>query len=412
MTEELKKMLGEVQKTFAEFQKANDERLKAIETKGKADPILAENVAKLEKALADKDTEYKAKMEALEVAMKRTPPASSQENKGNPDAIAHKAAFFGMIRKGNEEGLTALEKKTLQVGDDTQGGFLVPVDTSGRIVKKIFDTSPMRQYANVANISTDSLSGSVDTDEAEGGYVGESGTRGTNGTPKIGRWEIPVHEIYTQPDATQKVLDDAAFDLEGWLTAKVGDKLARIQNREFVLGASKIRGFLSYGIVTSPLSGDDYTAKRKVQAFKTGVNGGFAAVPNGGDILIDVQQALKDQYRAKAAWGMNRFTVGEVRKLKDSQGRYLWAPGIEAGKPSTLLNLPIAEFNDMPSIANDSLSIALADWSEAYQIVDRQGIRILRDPFTKKGFVLFYTTVRVGGDVVNFEALKLVQFKA
>lgn len=410
MSDELKKLLGEVNTAFAEYKKANDERLKAIETKGTADPQAVEKIAKLEKAIADKDAEYKSKLESIEVAMKRTPQGPDNGGNSSQESKAQKDAFLRMVRKG-EGRLSELELKTLQVSDDSQGGFLVPTDTSGRIVQKIFETSPMRQYASIANISTDALEGAVDADECEAGYVGEMSERSQTRNPTIGKWSIPVHEIYAKPRTTQKVLDDAAFDLEGWLVRKAGEKLARVENREFVLGASKIRGFLSYDVVTS-LSGDDYTAKRKIQYTKTGVSGGFANTPNGGDVLIDMQQMLKDQYRARATWAMNRFTVGEARKLKDSQGRYLWAPGIEVGKPSTLLGLPIAEFNDMPSIAANSLSIALADWMEAYQIVDRQGITILRNPYKDDGFVYFYTRKRTGGDVLNFEAIKLLKFAA
>jgi HK97 family phage major capsid protein len=410
MSDELKKGLQEVQAAFAAFTKANDERLKTIETKGTADPQQTEKVAKLEALVATKDAEYKAKLEAIEVAMKRT--QQGPENKGGPsqESKAQTDAFMRLVRKG-EGRLTEVELKTLQVSDDSQGGYLVPVDMTGRIIQKIFETSPMRQYASIATISTDSLEGSVDVDECEGGYVGEMQPRNVTGNPTIGKWAIPVHELYAQPKTTQKVLDDAAYDLEGWLIRKAGEKLARIENSEFVNGSNKIRGFLSYDIVTT-LSGDDYTAKRKVQYIKTGVSGGFAATPNAGDVLIDAQMMLKDQYRAKAAWAMNRLALGEVRKLKDSEGRYLWAPGIEAGKPSTLLGMSIAEFNNMPNIGANSLSIALADWSEAYQIVDRQGLTILRNPYLIPGFVLFYTRRRTGGDVLNFEALKLIKFAA
>lgn len=411
MSDELKKMLGEVNTAFAEYKKANDERLKAIETKGHADPLQVEKVAKLEAAIATKDAEYKAKLEAIEVAMKRT--QTEPENKGgnsSQESKAQKDAFLKLVRKGDAR-LSEMELKTLQVSDDSQGGFLVPTDTSGRIIQKIFDTSPMRQYASIATISTDALEGAVDVDECEAGYVGEMQARATTGNPTIGKWSIPVHELYAKPRTTQKVLDDAAFDLEGWLVKKIGEKLGRLENREFVNGSTKIRGFLSYDVVTT-LAGDDYTAKRKIQYTKTGAAGAFAAAPNGGDVLIDMQQMLKDQYRARAAWAMNRFAVGEARKLKDSQGRYLWAPGIEVGKPSTLLGLPIAEFNDMPAIAANSLSIALADWAEAYQIVDRQGITILRNPYVEEGFVRFYTRKRTGADVLNFEAIKLLKFAA
>jgi HK97 family phage major capsid protein len=412
---ELKDLVEGINKAFTEFKTVNDARLKEIETKGSASAALETKLSKIESDLQTKEAAQKKALEDIQAALKRV--NGSLDIKANngltADQLEHKNQFFGWMRgKSNESSLRELEKKTLQVADDTQGGFYVPADVTGRIISKLFDTSPMRQYASIANIGTGALEGPVDTGEAEGGYVGESSDRsGLNSNPTLGQWRIPVFELWTQPNATQNVIDDSVYDLESWLVKKIAEKFSRIENREFVLGSKNIRGFLSYDIVTT-LAGDDYTAKKKIQYSKTGVSGGFAATPNGGDILIDMQQSMKEGYRAKAAWAMNRFTVGEVRKLKDSQGRYLWAPGIQVGAPNTLLNLPIAEFNDMPNVGANSLSIALADWSETYQIVDRQGIRIQRDNLTKKGFVLFYTTKRTGGDVLNFEAIKLLKFAA
>ncbi|MDX1489402.1 MAG: phage major capsid protein, partial [Acidiferrobacterales bacterium] len=157
---------------------------------------------------------------------------------------------------------------------------------------------------------------------------------------------------------------------------------------------------------------DGTTLPGQIERVKTGVNGGFAAAPDGGDVLLDALYGLKMQYRNNATWFMNRSTTKEVRKLKDSDGSYIWAPGIAAGQPASLFGYPVAAFEDMPNIASGSLSIAVGDMRETYQIVDRIGIRTLRDPYSSKPYVEFYTTKRVGGDVVNFESLKLVEFSA
>jgi len=277
---------------------------------------------------------------------------------------------------------------------------------SGRIVGKIFETSPMRAYASVQTISTDALEGLYDLDEAAAGWVGETESRAETDTPTLGKWRIPVHEIYAKPHATQKLLDDAEINMEQWLANKVADKFARTEATAFVTGdgVGKPRGFLTYA--------DGTTLPGTIEQFDTGVNGGFGAAPTGGDVLIDALYGLKAQYRANATWFMNRATTKLIRKIKDSDGAYLWSPGIAAGQPATLLGYPVASFEDMPDPATGSLSIAVGDMRAAYQIVDRINIRVLRDPYSSKPYVQFYTTKRVGGDVVNFEAVKLVNFQA
>jgi len=212
--------------------------------------------------------------------------------------------------------------------------------------------------------------------------------------------------LYAFPKATQKILDDAAINLEAWLSGKVSEKFARDEAAAFVNGdgVSKPRGFLTY------LTGT--TLPGTIEQVATGVSGAFAAAPSGGDVLIDALYGLKAQYRANATWFMNRATTKLARKLKDSDGSYIWSPGIAAGQPASILGYPTASFEDMPDPAANSLSIAVGDMRAAYQIVDRVGIRVLRDPYTAKPYVGFYTTKRVGGDVVNFEALKIVRFGA
>ena len=425
---ELAKAVEGVKTGFEAFKEANDQRIKEIEAKGAADPLLEEKLAKIE---ADMDAKQ-ARLDQFELAMKRQSRTVVDE-KGNEidlDAKAakwanmvarsrgtrvedfgakqldeYKQAFDTFLRKGDEI-IGADEKKALSVGSDPDGGYVVHPDMSGAIVTKVFETSPMRAYASIQVISTDALEGLYDLEEAASGWVGETDARAETGTPQLGKWRIPVHELYAKPKATQKILDDAEINMEAWLAMKVSEKFARDEAAAFVSGngVNKPRGFLTYG--------DGTTLPGTIERINTGANGAFAAAPNGGDALIDALYGLKAQYRANATWFMNRATTKLARKLKDSDGAYLWSPGIAAGQPASLLGYPIAAFEDMPNPATGSLSIAVGDMRAAYQIVDRVGIRTLRDPYSAKPYVEFYTTKRVGGDVINFEAIKLIEFSA
>lgn len=417
-----------VKRGFEAFKEANDQRIKEIEAKGSADPVLEAKLAKIEQDMDAKQ----ARLDQFELSIKRANRTVTDEhgNEVNLDAKAmhwanmvartrgtrvdsfthgdmagYKTAFGAFLRKG-EELIGLDERKALSVGSDPDGGYVVHPDMSGQIVSKVFETSPMRAYAAIQVISTDALEGLFDLDEASSGWVGETDSRGDTNTPSLGKWRIPAHELFAKPKATQKILDDAEINMEAWLAMKVAEKFARDEAAAFVAGdgINKPRGFLSYA--------DGTTLPGTIERINTGVNGGFAASPNGGDALIDALYGLKAQYRANAAWFMNRGTTKLVRKLKDSNGDYLWTPGLAAGQPATLMGYPVAAFEDMPDVATGSLSVAVGDMRAAYQIVDRVGIRTLRDPYSAKPYVEFYTTKRVGGDVVNFEALKLIEFSA
>lgn len=425
---EAKRAVETLNKGFEEFKAANDARLAEIEGKGSADALYADKIAKIE---ADLDKAQKAADDAV-LAVKRANRVVTDE-KGNEidlDEKAHKWArtlakrfgtdvqafdhdgmkayksAFGAFLRKDEKTLDGDEVKALSVGKDPDGGYVVHPDMNGQVVQQVYETSPMRAYASVQVISTDALEGLYDLDEAGSGWVGETETRAETDTPELGRWRIPVHEIYAKPKATQKILDDAQINMEAWLAAKVGDRFARQEADAFVNGdgLNKPRGFLTYASGTT-LPG---TIERKT----TGVNGGYAADPAGGDVLLDALYALKSPYRANATWFMNRTTTALTRKLQDSNGAYIWTPGIAAGQPATLLGYPVAPFEDMPDPATDSLSVAVGDMRAAYQIVDRFGIRVLRDPYSAKPYVEFYSTKRVGGDVLNFEAIKLIEFTA
>ena len=417
---EAKKAVEALNAGFEAFKAANDENLKA------RDVVLEKKMAKIN---ADLDAAQKVADDAV-LAVKRASRIVSDgsggevdldakalkwakrnaraqgtniQEYGADDLKAYKSAFDAYLRK-DDRVLDAVQTKALSVGSDPDGGYVVHPDMSGRIVTKEFETSVIRAFANIQNISTDALEGIFDLDESAAVWVGETAARAETNTPQLGAWRIPVHEIAANPAATQKLLDDAEINMETWLANKVGEAMGRAENTASVTGdgVGKWRGFLTYANGT--------TLPGTIEQSATGVSGGFAASGAGVDIFYTVVGKTKARYRANASWAMNRTTVAAVRKLKDSDGAYIWQPSAQAGIPDRLAGYPIAPFEDMPDIAADSLSIAFADFREAYQIVDRSGIRVLRDPYTNKPYVHFYTVKRSGGDVVNFEAIKLIKF--
>lgn len=431
---EVKKAVDGVKTAFEAFKETNDARLKQIEGKG-ADPVTEAKLAKIEASL---DAAQKTADEAV-LAVKRSQRIVT-DDKGNVvdmdakaaewadrvarsngrasdgafkavEAEAYKSAWFGrggFVRTaGDERALGADQIKALSVGSDVNGGFFVPVDTAGAMIKKGYETSPMRAYASIAVTSRAEFEGIYDNDEAGAEWEGEVISGGETTTPQIGKYSIPVRELRARPRATQQMLEDADFNVEAWLIDKVSQRFARKENTAFVAGTGvkDPRGFLTYANSTDLTLG--------IEQVKTGVNGAFAAAPNGGDVLINALYSLKAQYLANANWFMARSTFALVRKLKDTDGAYIWQPGIAMGQPSTLLGYGMAPtFEDMPAVATGSLSIAVGDMRAAYQIVDRIGVSVLRDPYTVKPLVEFYARKRVGGALVNGEALKLINFAA
>lgn len=429
MDVELKAALDAQMKTFEEFKAANDAMQAEVKKLGAADAVTAEKVEKLSKALdesADRIKAVQKHAEDVEAKLNRAGighnggPALEAEQKAAADFgrqigqditvedfRGYKRGFDTYLRKGT--AAPAAEMKALSVGSDPDGGYLVTPDTSGRIIAKIYESSPMRQLASVVTIGTDSYEGLIDNNEAGAGWVGETSSRSETTTPQLGKWIIPVAEAYAMPSATQKVLDDSVLDLEGWLSMKVADKLARIENTAYVSGdgVAKPRGILSYSVATTA---DASRPWGTFQYVATGTSGGFGTTTNGTDKLLDVIYSLKAGYRNGATFFMSRSTVGAARKIKDGQGNYAWQPSTQLGQPATLLGFPVAEGEDMPAIGADSYSIAFGNFAETYTIVDRQGITVLRDPYTSKGSVLFYSRKRTGGGAVNFESLKFLKF--
>lgn len=442
MSDEIKALLEQQGQAFDAFKKSHAEELAELK-KGVNDPVLTERMDKIQDAL-DKAVEAKAAIdakldaeakerEALELRLSRLGNRGGDEAKAAQVAEfanvvrsihadrgrtaptideaqydAYKSAYDRFMREG-KEALDAAEVKTLSVGSDPDGGYFVTPDVSGRIVKKVYETSPMRQIANVQAISTDRLEGIEDLGEAGAGYAGENSQGSDTTTPQVGKWSIPVYWIDTEPKTTQQLLDDSAVDIEAWLSAKVADKFARFENAEFVNGAAgKIRGLTSY--TTSADSGSGVTWGT-FGHMATGVNGDFAASVKG-DKVFDLMGLVKDAYLANSRFLTRRSVITAVRKFKDGDGRYLWQPSFVMGTPETIAGYPVTRAEDMPAMTTGSLSMAFGDFNAAYQIVDRQGIRVMRDPFTSKPYVKFYTTKRVGGGAVNFEAVKFMKFSA
>lgn len=432
---EIKNLIEKQGQAWEEFKKTNDELVKA-KADGKAVADLEAKLAKINEDM-DQLAELKSEFDKF-VAASQRPGVGGQEkadleaeckswnamlradfqSKGraipaevSPDQYAqYKSAFFSLVRHGDIERLSADERKALSAGSDPDGGYLLPTPTVGRMVKKVYEQSTMRQLANVLTISTDALEGIVDNDEADAGWVSEIGTRNDTDTPQVGKYRIEAHEMYAQPKVTQKLIDDAATDVEAWLADKVADKFARVEGAAFWTGdgVGKPRGLAAYATAAT---GDGSRAWGTFEHIKSGADGAFASTK--ADPLQDLIGAFKDQYLQNAAFVMRREVRTAIRKMKEATSdRYLWEPSLQAGQPDRLLGYPVRIDQYMPALAKDSLSLAFGDFKEAYTIVDRIGVRTLRDPYTAKPYIRFYSTKRTGGGAINFEAVKFLKFSA
>lgn len=299
------------------------------------------------------------------------------------------------------------EIKGMSVGSDPEGGYSVLPAFSPTMTKKIFESSPIRQYARVVTISTDRWEEISDLDEAEANWVGEHSARPETDSPDIGKLIIPVHEVYCMPKVTQKLLDDSMIDIGAWLTEKGGDQFARKEATAFVDGdgVGKPRGFANY---TTAATSDASRAWGVLQHVATGAASTFAA-SNPADSLIDLRTSLKAGYRKDAVWMMNSTTGGTIAKFKDGMGNYIWQRSMMAGQPDLLLGHPVVFAEDLDDVGANAYPVAFGNFKRGYTVVQRQGLKLLRDPFTAKPNVLFYMTHRVGGDVNNFEAIKLLK---
>lgn len=413
MSDQIKSLLEEQARAWEEFKQTNAERIRQ-EAKGAVDPLITEKLARLNQCLDAKQdavnailTDVQAKVNRLE-----TGGVAAKGDGLTPDQREHKQAFSTYVRKGQSAGLSELQVKAMSVGSDPDGGYLVPADTSGRIVSALTQLNPIRQFASVTSISVDALEGLRDLEDVSGGWVAETGSRTTHTTTQLGKWEIRLHEYYIQPAATQKLLDMATLDVEGWLSRKVSRGFSKATGTAYTTGngIGKPRGFASYSTAATADSSRSWGVFEHVA---TGTSGGFGTDPNGLQKMLLLMSKLDERFEANAAFYANRTTKWALRGLTDasSAGKFVFIPSFVAGMPDTVLGREIRTIPDMATYTTaDALAIAYGDMAEAYQIVDGVGIRVLRDPFTSKPYVLFYTTAFFGGDVVDFNALKFLKF--
>jgi len=383
----------EIKGQFEEFKKKNDKRLEGLESeKG----VLAGQVDTLNGKL-DELEELKTGLETELKELKR--PGGNVQKK---EVQEHKHAFGQFIRKGEEDGLSALEEKALSIGTDADGGYAVPEDLDQNIIQIERDMSPMRQVCNVIQIGTSDYKRLVNLGGAASGWVGETDARPATGTPTLAQIVATMGEIYANPQATQTSLDDMFFDAEVWLTEEVAREFSEKENLAFLSGdgTNKPKGILAHTLATTD---DAARAFGELQKIHSGTAGDF-----DGDDLLSVIYKLKKAYRTGAQWMFNGNVLHKIRALKDGNGNYLWTPGLQAGEASALLGYAIAENEDMADVAADANSVMFGNFNRAYTIVDRIGTRVLRDPYTNKPNVGFYTTKRVGGMLTDSNAVKVL----
>lgn len=396
---EARAALADVLTAFESFKAANDQRLAAIETK-RADVLLEEKVGRIDEAMS----RAQDRLDRLMADLRR--PALSGET---PVAMVdeRKAAFDRYVKTG-ETPAALLEGKGLSEGVATAGGYVAPPELERLILRRLAATSPMREICQVRTIGAGTFRKPVSPTGLAAAWVAETAARPETTAPTLDVIDFPAGELYASPAATQALLDDAYVSIDEWLAEEVQDAFAAQETTAFVTGdgVNKPKGLLAY--TAAP---DASYAWGQVGYLATGVAGAWPA-SNPTDKLIDLIYAAKTQYRQNGRFVMNRRTVSAVRKFKDAQGNYIWNAALQPGQSASLLGFPVTEIEAMPDVGANAMALAFGDFEKGYLIVDRAGVRVLRDPYSAKPHVLFYTTKRVGGGVQNFDAVKLLKFAA
>ena len=396
-------ILEEIKTSFEEYKKVNDERIEEIK-KGSQAGELEAKLAKIEAELQAKD----AKLNEIETKFNR--PGFAGMSEIDEAKSEHKKAFNAFLRKGITNGLDELQVKAMSIGSDPDGGYAVPEEMSTEIYKFLEAESPMRQICNVRTVGTEDIKQLVDIGGVTSGWVAETAQRPETNSPQITQVTPTFGEIYAMPSATQKAIDDVFFDVEAWLSESIAREFSKAENLAFTTGngTNKPKGLLAATMATTA---DDTRAFGTFQYIKTGVAADFPAT-NPQDILIDLIMALKTRYLPNSRFMFNRSTLATIRKFKDGDNQYLWQPGYQSGEPNSILGYPYITNDDMPAVGANALCVAFGDFREAYTILDRAGIRLLRDPYTNKPYVNFYTTKRVGNMILNSEAVKFLKCEA
>lgn len=387
---EVNATLENLNKAFADYKTANDERIQALES-GKADVLDDDKVSRIDAAVSamQKDMDKLNKMQA-----------AADINGGTQSDPEYTAAFNAHMRQGDVQA-------SLKKDPDADGGYLAPSEWDRSISKRMVELSAIRSLCAVQTISGSGFKKLFQNGGAASGWVDETEARNETGTPTFASLSYTTGELYANPAITQQMLDDSEINLETWLADEVQEQFVEQENLAFISGngaKGKPTGLLTFA------TGGTNAAVHPFGAIGTVASGASGAIT--ADAVIDLIYALKKGYRANAGFFCNNLTLRDIRKLKDGQGNYLWQPSYQAGEPSTIAGYRANEIEEMPDIAANSLSLGFGDLKRTYLIVDRRGVSILRDPFTNKPFVHFYTTKRVGGSLLNPEATKLLKTDA
>jgi HK97 family phage major capsid protein len=397
---EIKGLVEKINPTLVELRSEID----AIKSSAPKDVITEEKHNRMAEDITAKMAEMQSKQAKLEAAMQRPggegKATDAEAEAKHRDALREYMAY-GTLPAGFKAGSEGVEIKSMSTDVNPDGGYLVRPELSDTIVSRIFETSPLRGVANVEQTGSKSIDILIDDNEAAARWAGEGASGGETATPELGQKVIAAHKIEADPRMTTEMIEDSYLDIEAWLSGKVADKFARTQNTAFVLGdgVNKPRGFLTYA---AQATSGTYE-RNKINQVAMGTADALNA-----DGLIAVQNALKEAYQPGAVWGMKRTTFGAALQLKGADN-YFFSPVLLANGQASmqLLGKPVVFMDDMPAVAANALSVVYADFSQAYTILDRVGLQVLRDPFTNKGFVTYYTTQRVGGDVTSFDAIAI-----
>lgn len=398
---EAPKTIGDLATAFEAFKTKHTQELDEIKKKGSADVITAEEVERINTTLQE-----------LQDALDEQAKIQAAAKLGNGGVIGdiqadpeYTAAFKAHMRKG--EKAPAEIQAAMSKGTDADGGYLAPIEWDRTIGEKLKKISPMRRESRVITISSAGFKKYFSDRAVGSGWVGETASRPATSTPQIGTVDFTPGEIYANPAISQGLLDDAALDLEQWLSAEVDTEFARQEGIAFLSGdgTNKPHGILTY------VTGAANAARHPYGAIPVVISGHASTIPNG-DAIVDFMYDLPSEFEANAKLYLNRSSLRAIRKLKDGQGNYLWQPSYVAGEPATLNGSPVVEMPDMPNIGAGNIAALYGDMEATYLVIDRVGIRVLRDPFTNKPFVHFYTTKRVGGGVHNPEPMRALKISA
>lgn len=407
MSDDILKLVGDINKSVADLRTSTETQLAEVKKQGQSSADTSEKLARQEQDIAG----IIAAIQEVKASQLAQAEAKQHQDGLTPEQKNAKEAFIKFVRK---QALTEVEQKALSTLTNPDGGFLTTPDTSGRIIARLHDMSPMRQFANVRTTNKSRVTGIVNNGRNAYSWGAQAASITNSNTKQFGEYQIDVKKLIAYPKATEEMLEDADYDIEALILNDATMGFSEGEGYGFLLGDGVLqpRGLMT---VATAYTGDNVRAWGTVQKFKTGVNGAFAATPNGGDVFIDAAMSLRSQYRAKAIIGMNRFTLAAAMKLKDSEGNYIWNPtwNITDAPFGMICGLRVApDFDHMADIANDSLSVIVGDLNQAYQIVDKRGISVIRDNITAPGNVNWYISKRTGGDVVNSEAVRFIEFKA